>query len=94
MQDQDFEYFIQNKEHVTMMKDDFKYYTDHQDEIVNGHINEFVVIKDCRILGYYKEEMDAFDAMKDHKLGTFMVKKCRPKGTDIVTYYNNQVRFA
>jgi hypothetical protein len=77
-----------------MLNDDFEYYTAHQDEIVSGHLDEFVVIKDCRVLGYYRQEMAAFDAMKGHELGTFMVKKCRPRGADIVTYFNNQVRFA
>jgi hypothetical protein len=46
------------------------------------------------VLGYYAKEIDAFKAMKEHELGTFIVKKCQLKGTDIVTYFNNQVRFA
>jgi hypothetical protein len=77
-----------------MIKDDFDYYTAHQDKIVDGHIDEFVVIKDARVAGYYKHEDDAFEAMKSHDLGTFLIKQCRPRGTDIITYYNNQVSFA
>ena len=76
------------------MKDDFYYYNTHQDAIVQGHLDELVVIKDARVKGYYKTDEDAFDAMRSYPLGTFMVKKCRPKGADIVTYYNNQVSFA
>jgi hypothetical protein len=78
----------------SMLSDDFDYYTAHQDEIINGHLGEFVVIKDAVVLGYYKAEMEAFNSMKNHELGTFMVKKCQLPGTDIVTYFNNQVRFA
>lgn len=77
-----------------MIKDDFNYYTAHQDEIVDGHIDEFVVIKDSQILGYYKQEAEAFEAMKNHELGTFIVKKCQLRGTDTVVYYNNRVSFA
>jgi hypothetical protein len=79
-----------------VIKDDFEYYTAHQDEIVNGHIDEFVVIKDSQVLGYYKQEAEAFEAMKTQtqELGTFIVKKCQLRGTDIVTYYNNRVSFA
>jgi hypothetical protein len=77
-----------------MIRDDFEYYTAHQDEIVNGHIDEFVVIKDSHVLGYYTYEAEAFEAMKTHELGTFIVKKCRQRGTDVVTYYNNRVSFA
>jgi hypothetical protein len=76
-----------------VIKDAFEYYTAHQDEIVDGHINEFVVVKDSNVLGYYMREADAFEAMKAHELGTFIVKKCRVRGTDMVTYYNNRVSF-
>jgi hypothetical protein len=77
-----------------MLVSDFEYYNAHQPEIVDTHIGEFVVIKDARVLGYYKEEMEAFASMKEEVPGTFMVKKCKPKGEDIETYYNHQVIFA
>jgi hypothetical protein len=77
-----------------VIKDDFDYYTGHQDEIVAGHIDEFVVIKNSQVLGYYTREADAFESMKAHELGTFIVKKCQLRGTDMVTYYNNRVSFA
>jgi hypothetical protein len=77
-----------------MLKDDFEYYTTHQDEIVGDHLDEFVVIKDFQVKGYYKDEITAFESMKSNELGTFMVKKCQIPGTDIVNYFNNSVRFA
>jgi hypothetical protein len=77
-----------------MLAADFEYYTAHQPEIVDGHLGEFVVIKDGWVLGYYKEEMDAFASMKAEIPGTFMVKKCKPRGEDIETYYGSQVVFA
>jgi hypothetical protein len=77
-----------------MLAIDFEYYTAHQSEIVDGHLGEFVVIKDARVLGYYKEEMAAFASMKLEVPGAFMVKKCKPKGEDIETYLNSQVVFA
>ena len=77
-----------------MLKDDFKYYTDNQEEIVKDHLGEFVVIKDSAVIGYFKEESKALKSMKDHELGTFLVKKCQELGSDIVTFYNNSVAFA
>ena len=77
-----------------MIKDDFKYYIANQDEIIKDHINDYVVIKNAAVIGYFKEEMDAFRAMKDHELGTYIVKKCQNPGTDTITYYNNRVSFA
>jgi hypothetical protein len=77
-----------------MLSVDFEYYTAHQPEIVDGHIGEFVVIKNALVLGYYKDEMAAFTSMKAEVPGTFMVKKCKPQGEDIETYYGSQVVFA
>jgi hypothetical protein len=77
-----------------MIEDDFTFYEAHQNEIVKGHLDEFVVIKGQKVLGYYKVEDDAFDSMIGEKLGTFMVKKCQLSGTDVVNYFNNAVAFA
>jgi hypothetical protein len=66
----------------------------HQDDIVNGHLNEYVVIQNAQVVGYYRDQMNAFDALKSHKLGTFMVKQCKPKGTDIITFHNSRLQFA
>jgi len=77
-----------------MIDDEFAYYDSNQEKIVNNHINEFVVIKDCHVCGYYKSEMDAFKSMIGNELGTFMVKRCQKPGTDVVEYFNNAVAFA
>jgi hypothetical protein len=76
------------------MKDNFDFYEKNQEDIVKGHLNEFVVINDASIVGYFKTEKEAFEAMKDYELGTFLVKKCLEKGTDIITYHTQRVRFA
>jgi hypothetical protein len=77
-----------------MISEEFAFYNARQKEIVEGHLDEFVVIKNQKILGYYKTEEDAFDSMIREKLGTFMVKKCRLPGTDVIKYFNNAVAFA
>ena len=77
-----------------MLQESFDYYNAHQEEIVDGHLDQFVVVKDTQVLGYFDREEDAFASMKGQTLGTFMVKRCQLPGTDVVTYFNNQVRFA
>lgn len=77
-----------------MIQDDYQFYRSHQEEIVKDHLEEYVVIKDSSVLGYYKEESKAFKSMVGNELGTFIVKKCQLPGTDMVTYYNNLVSFA
>ena len=77
-----------------MINDDFIYYKTNQDKIVQGHLDEFVVIKNQQVCGYFKTEEDAFDSMINEELGTFMVKRCQKPGTDVIEYFNNAVAFA
>ena len=70
------------------------FYWAHQDKIVDGHIDEYVVIKDKQVCGYYKTEEEAFESMAAEKLETFIVQKCKLPGTDIENYYNSAVAFA
>jgi len=77
-----------------MISDEFAFYDANQADIVRGHIDEFVVIKDRQVRGYYKLEDDAFESMIGEELGTFMVKLCKEPGTDIMEYHNNAVAFA
>ena len=77
-----------------MVNNEFAFYKANQDSIVQGHFNEFVVIKNQQIRGYYKSEEDAFDSMIKEELGTFMVKRCQKPGTDVLEYFNNAVAFA
>jgi len=77
-----------------MICDEFNYYDNNQEEITRNHINEFVVIKNRQVCGYYELEMDAFKSMVGNELGTFMVKRCQKPGTDVIEYFNNAVTFA
>ncbi|MDR2467393.1 MAG: hypothetical protein LBD22_00330, partial [Spirochaetaceae bacterium] len=56
-----------------MIENDFKYYTENQEEIIKGHLGEYVAIKDAAVVDYYQTELAAFEAMKDAELGTFIV---------------------
>ena len=76
-----------------MISDEFTFYKTNQDIIIKGHLDEFVVIKNQQISGYYKNEEDAFDSMVNEELGTFMVKRCQKSGTDVIEYFNNAVSF-
>jgi hypothetical protein len=65
-----------------MIIQEYFYYTAHQEEIINGHLGDYVVIKNSNVLGYYPGMLEALDAMADQnmELGSFMVHKCRPIG--------------
>jgi hypothetical protein len=61
------------------LEQEFKYYREHQDELVAKYNGKAVAIKDCKVLGAYNDELEAVtETMKEHALGTFFVMKCLP----------------
>jgi hypothetical protein len=45
-----------------LMLEEYYYYMAHQEEIIKGHLDEYVSIKGTKIQGYYKTCLDGFDA--------------------------------
>ena len=77
-----------------MLEKEFKYYLDNQDELVKKYNGKFVVIKDCNVLGAYKDELQAIKKTQEtHELGTFLVQKCEPGSNSYTQTYNSRVAF-
>ena len=67
------------------LQNEFQFYLDHQDEMVEKYDGKYIVIKDTEVLGAYDEEIAAvIETQKSHKLGTFLVQPVS-KGTDAYT---------
>jgi len=77
------------------LKQEFEYYVEHQQELVEQYNGKFVVIKDKAVIGAYDDEVVAInETVKKHELGTFLVQKCEP-GTDNYTQtYHSRVAFS
>ena len=61
------------------LEKEFKFYLDHQDEMVEKYDGKVVVINDGIVLGSYDDELDAVtETRKDHTLGTFLVQRVSP----------------
>ncbi len=73
---------------------EFKYYLEHQGELVKKYNGKFVVIKDCNVIGAFDSELEAIEKTTEkHELGTFLVQKCE-LGSDSYTYtYHSRVAF-
>ncbi len=71
----------------------FKYYLDHQRELVKKYNARFIVIKDEQVIGDYSTEAEAYDVtVKEHKLGTFLIQHCLPgEESTTTTFYSNRV---
>ena len=67
------------------LEKEFKYFLDHQKELVEQYGDKFIVIKNQEVIGVYASESEAFtETQKKHALGTFLIQECKP-GTDVYT---------
>lgn len=76
------------------LKKEFQYYLDHQEELVKKHRGSFVVIKNCKVIGVFADELEAVtETQKEHELGTFLVQKCEPGSDSFTQTYHSRVAF-
>jgi len=76
------------------LEKEFKYYLDHQDELVKKYNGKFIVIKDCRVIGVFDTQLEAIEKTTEkHKLGTFLVQKCEPGSDSYTQTYHSRVSF-
>ena len=77
------------------LESDFKYYIDHQDEMVDQYDGNVIVIKDEVVLGAYDSEFAAVtETKKTHELGTFLVQRVSSGNTDISQTFHSRVAFS
>jgi hypothetical protein len=75
-------YSMVNRAPEGRMSTEHRYYFDHQAELVEGHIDEYVSILGNEVLGYYKTRNEGLHATitqyPDRK--AYFVHRCRPVG--------------
>jgi len=77
------------------LEKEFKYYLDHQDELITKFNGKFIVIKDCKVIGAYNSALEAVEETSKHyELGTFLVQKCEPGSDSYTQTYHSRVSFA
>lgn len=77
------------------LKAEFKYYVDHQKEMVEQYNGKVIVIKDQKIIGVFETEAQALsEAQKLHKLGTFLVQKVEPGTSGYTQVFHSRVAFS
>ena len=73
---------------------EFKYYLEHQDELVEKYDGKFIVIKDCNVIGAFDSELEAIEKTAEkYELGTFLVQKCEPGSKSYTQTYHSRVAF-
>lgn len=68
-----------------MLEQEFQYFKDHQDELVQQHNGKFIAIVGTAVVGVFDTELEAYTAMKkERQVGTFLIQQCLP-GKNIYT---------
>lgn len=80
---------------MSELETEFKYYLEHQDELVKRYNGKFIVIKDRKVIGVFDSELEAITKTTEtHELGTFLVQKCEPGSESYTQTYHSRVTFA
>ncbi len=77
-----------------MLDKEFKYFIDHQEELVKKYNGRFIVIVDENIIGDFSTEAEAYmETSKSHKPGTFLIQHCIPGQSAYKQTFNSRVAF-
>lgn len=62
-----------------MLEREFKFYVEHQDELVKEYLDKYVVIVGEKVVAAYDDITKAYlESKKRYKRGTFMIQLCQP----------------
>jgi len=76
------------------LEKEFKYYLEHQSELVKKYNGKFIVIKNREVIGAFDSELEAIEKTAEkHELGTFLVQKCEPGSESYTQTYHSRVAF-
>ena len=73
---------------------EFKFYREHQDELVEQYDGRVIVLKNCRVIGDYATVPEAVaSTRREHPMGTFLVQRVSEGNKDYtVTLHSPRVR--
>lgn len=75
-----------------MLKKEFKYYLEHQDELVKQYFGKFIVLKGGQVIGVYSSHSEAYnETVKKEDLGTFLIQHCLPGKDSHSQTFHSQV---
>jgi len=78
-----------------MLEQEFKYFVDHQKELVKQYNGKYLIIKDQSVVGVYDTIEAAYEGGKEkYELGTFLIQYCIPGDAAIKQVFNSRVVFS
>lgn len=80
---------------TSTLQNEFQYYLDHQDQMVEEYNGKFIVIKEQQVIGAYDDELTALtETQKNHKLGTFLIQLVTEGNTAYSQTFHSRVVFS
>jgi len=79
-----------------MLKKEFEYYLEHQEEFVKKYYGRYIIIKDQKVIGDATSEIEAILYAKNTlnlQLGTFLVQECLPGKENYTAVFHSHVLF-
>jgi hypothetical protein len=78
-----------------MLEKEFKYFLDHQEELVKKYNGRFIVIIGEKVTGDFASEAEAYiETVKTQTPGTFLIQQCLPGQTAYKQTFHSRVMFA
>ncbi|MFH1319599.1 MAG: DUF5678 domain-containing protein [Bacteroidota bacterium] len=78
-----------------MLEKEFKYYLDHQEELVKKYNGKFLVIIGEEVVGDHDSFEDALaESQHKYKLGTFLIQQCLPGEDSYTQTFHTRAIFA
>lgn len=78
-----------------MLEKEFRYFVDHQKNLVKKYKGKFIVIIGEEIMGIYNTESEAYiETSKKHSPGTFLIQECIPGSEAYKQTFHSRVEFA
>ncbi len=76
------------------LEKEFRFYIDHQEDMVEQYDGKVIVIKEGLVLGAYDDELTAVtETKKTHQLGTFLVQRVSPGDAAYTQTFHSRVAF-
>jgi len=77
-----------------MLEKEFRFYKDHQEELVKKHNGKFLAIVGEEVQGVYESDLDAYtETKKNHNVGTFLIQHCLPGENSYTQTFHSRVGF-
>ena len=78
-----------------MLDTEYKYYLEHQQELLEHYRGRFLVIIGKSVVGDYDSQAEAYlDSIKKYELGSFLIQECTDGPCGYTQTYHSRVIFA